>query len=150
LETLANDLAFSQIGLSDPEFHQHALDQARATLSGYRTLLEDAIAVGELEPCDTMRLARAVQAMSSGSLINWAIHRDGGVVDWVRADLNVLLAPYRRSPLSIVDPTLGVRRSGPRTRHDSPLAAVSVADSGPSAPPLRPAGPRRRSAAGPV
>jgi AcrR family transcriptional regulator len=93
-ESLANHLAFLQLDLSDPEFHALALDNHRRLERGYRALLDDAVAAGELAPCDTARLARAVGAMAGGSLIGWAIARDGDVVSHVRADVETLLAPY--------------------------------------------------------
>jgi AcrR family transcriptional regulator len=94
-ESLANHLAFLQIDLSDPEFHKLASENARLIVAGYKALIDDAITAGELQPTDTARLARAVDAMSGGSLIAWAISRQGNVVDHVRADLATLLAPYR-------------------------------------------------------
>jgi AcrR family transcriptional regulator len=97
-EALANHLAFLQIDLSDPEFHRPALEYSRRVLAGYRALLEAATATGELvlpAGVDSTQLARAVQATAGGSLINWAIHRDGSVEQWVRDDLETLLRPYR-------------------------------------------------------
>jgi hypothetical protein len=46
---------------------------------------------GELAPTDTTRLARAVQAMIGGSLLQWAIDRDGKVADRLKEDLDALL-----------------------------------------------------------
>jgi hypothetical protein len=46
-------------------------------------------------PCDAGRLARLVEAAAGGSLIAWAIHREGDARDFVRADVEALLAPYR-------------------------------------------------------
>jgi len=100
-EELANNLAFFQIDLSDADFHRLALEHSRRVRAGYRALLDEAIADGELGPCDTAALASALQAVAAGSLLNWAIHRDGSVGGWVRADLETLIAPYRR-PLSAV------------------------------------------------
>ena len=94
-EELANSLAYLQIDLSDEEFHKHILIGSRAMQRGYRALLDDAVAAGELEPCDTDALGRAVEAMAAGSLIGWAIHRKGKAEAWVRRDLETLLAPYR-------------------------------------------------------
>lgn len=94
-EEMANHLAFLQIDLSDPEFHRLALDNNTRILAGYRALLDEAVTAGELAACDTGRLARAVGAISGGSLIGWAIERDGAVVAYVRRDLETLLAPYR-------------------------------------------------------
>lgn len=95
-EELANSLAYLQIDLSDPDFHRHILEGSRAMLRGYKALLDDAVAAKELVPCDTTRVARAVEAISGGSLIQWAIHRTGRAESWVRRDLETLLASYRR------------------------------------------------------
>jgi AcrR family transcriptional regulator len=94
-EELANSIAYLQIDLSDPDFHRHILEGSRATRRGYRALLDEAVEAGELEPCDTEALARAVDAVAAGSLIGWAIHRTGKADRWVRRDLETLLAPYR-------------------------------------------------------
>ena len=95
-EELANNLAFFQIDLSDPEFHRLALEHSRRVRAGYRLLLDDAIIEGDLVECDTAALASALQAVAAGSLLNWAIHRDGSVATWVRADIETLVAPYRK------------------------------------------------------
>ena len=94
-EELANSLAYLQIDLSDPDFHRHILEGSRASQRGYRALLDEAVARGELKRCDTERLARTVDAIAGGSLIGWAIHRKGKAETWVRKDLETLLAPYR-------------------------------------------------------
>ncbi len=95
-EELANGLAFLQIDLSDPDFHRLALESSSRILDGYRVLLDEAVAAGEVIRCDTERLARAVGALASGSLIAWAIHRKGTAEWWVRDDLATLLESYRR------------------------------------------------------
>ena len=96
-EELANNLAFFQIDLSDPEFHRLALEHSRRVRAGYRALLDEALEADELIPCDTEALASALQGIAAGSLLNWAIHRDGPLAVWVRADIEVLLRPYARS-----------------------------------------------------
>ena len=94
-EELANSLAFLQIDISDPDFHAHTLEMSKKHVAGYRALLKDAIAAGELEPHDTLRMARAINAIAGGSLIAWAIFREGTAERWVRRDVETLLAPYR-------------------------------------------------------
>jgi AcrR family transcriptional regulator len=94
-EELANSLAFLQIDISDPEFHKHTLVMSRKHLAGYKSLLKEAVAAGELKPHDTTRMARAINAMAGGSLIAWAILREGTAERWVRRDIETLLAPYR-------------------------------------------------------
>ncbi|HEY7498626.1 MAG TPA: TetR/AcrR family transcriptional regulator [Vicinamibacterales bacterium] len=101
-EEMANHLAFLQIDLSDPDFRQNILEMSRRTEAGYRALLDEAITARELVKCDTRRLARAVGAISGGSLIGWAVFREGNAASWVRKDLETLLKPYRRNGRSRV------------------------------------------------
>jgi AcrR family transcriptional regulator len=90
-ETLANHLAFLQIDLSDPEFHQLALAYTTAVREEIKRLLE----AGDLEATDTSRLAQGVQTAYNGALITWAIYRKGRLDAWLRRELDTLLAPYR-------------------------------------------------------
>ena len=91
---ISNTLAFLQIDLTDPEFHRLALRSSGAIHAGIRALVKDAIAAGELARCNADRLARALQAAMNGSLLNWAIHREGTVESWIRRDVETVLAPY--------------------------------------------------------
>jgi AcrR family transcriptional regulator len=95
VEELANSLAFLQMDVSDPEYHPHMLVLSQRTEAGYQRLLDEAVAAGELVRCDTLRLARALNAIAGGSLISWAVFREGSAESWVRNDLETLIAPYR-------------------------------------------------------
>jgi AcrR family transcriptional regulator len=94
-EEMSNHLAFLQTDLSDPDFYGVTLENSHRILAGYRRLLDEAVAARELVPCDTARLARAVDAVAGGSLIGWAVYREGTAESWVRTDLDTLLEPYR-------------------------------------------------------
>ncbi|GAB3403268.1 TetR/AcrR family transcriptional regulator [Flindersiella endophytica] len=94
---LANHLAFLQLELADPDFHQHVLGHANAMLEGIRALLSDAQAGGELVPCDIKQLARATLACYNGALVSWAIFRRGSLARWLGRELDFLLAPRRTS-----------------------------------------------------
>ena len=94
---LANHLAFLQLELVDPDFHRHTVSHARATREEVRRLLDAAVVAGELTPCDTARLAEAVQVTYNGALITWAIFRRGRLGTWLRRQLTSTLAPYRSS-----------------------------------------------------
>jgi hypothetical protein len=96
-EELANHLAFLHIDLTDAEFHALALEQARAARGEIRAMLDAAVRVGELAPCDTQRLASAVQVTLGGGLLAWAIERDGTAADRLRDELETLLGPYQRA-----------------------------------------------------
>jgi len=99
-EEMANHLAYLQIDVSDPEFRQHMLVLSQRTEAGYRKLLDEAVGKKEIVPCDTARLARAISAMAGGSLISWAVFREGTAESWVRGDLETLLAAYRPTALT--------------------------------------------------
>jgi len=94
-EEIANSLAFLQIDLTDPEFHRFALASSAQIHEGIRALVAKGIRAGEIVKCDASRLARALQAAMNGSLLNWAIHREGALRGWIRRDLETVLRPYR-------------------------------------------------------
>jgi AcrR family transcriptional regulator len=97
-EMLSNSLAFLQMDLFDPEFHKHALIHSRGMQAGIKTLLDEAVTEGELQKCDTTRLARAVQATIGGSLLQWAIDREGKSATRIGEDLDALLHPRHCPP----------------------------------------------------
>jgi len=92
-QMLANSVAFLQLDLTDPEFHAHAHAHSRAMQASIKALLDEAVGQGDLVCPNTTRLARAVQTMIGGSLLQWAIDRDGKVADRLREDLDTLLKP---------------------------------------------------------
>ena len=85
-ETLANSLAFLQMDLVDPDFHKHALAHSRTMQAELTKLLDEAAAAGELPRCDTRKLARAIQSLIGGALLQWAIDRDSSVTERVPLD----------------------------------------------------------------
>lgn len=128
-QELANGLAFLQLDVSDPDFHRLAVKNSRRLQAGYKALLDEAVAAGELAPCDTARLARTVGAVSGGSLIGWAIVREGPAEHWVREDLMMLLAPYRRraEPQAVSSPAPAAP-SRPRRRGGRQIKGPAVGD----------------------
>jgi AcrR family transcriptional regulator len=95
-EALANHLAFLQVDLSDPEFHRLTFTHARAVRKEIRSLIRDAIKAGELTHCDADKLARAIQATMNGSLLQWAIDREGELAPWIRGNVATVLRPLAR------------------------------------------------------
>jgi len=92
---LARNLAYLQIDLTDPDFRKHLLAQAKATRMAMAELLVDAVAEGEVtRDADPRELARVIETTLSGSLLTWAIYRDGAAARWLRDDLDAVLAPY--------------------------------------------------------
>jgi len=93
-ESMANFLAYIQIDLTDPEFHAVLLTQSETMRSETRKLLDAAIAARELNPCNTVQLARLVQQVNGGAMLDWAVYRKGPLATWIRRSLQALLAPY--------------------------------------------------------
>jgi AcrR family transcriptional regulator len=115
---VANTLAFLQTGLDDPQFHGHALAASEGIRTGIRALVRDAIAAGELVDTDAGRLASALQAALNGSLLSWAVHREGTLAAWLRRDLATVIDRYRTAPARRRRPA--VRRRRPRGPRRSP------------------------------
>jgi AcrR family transcriptional regulator len=117
-KTLSNSLAFLQMDLVDPEFHEHALAHSRGMQAGIKALLDEAVRQGELPRGDTRRLTRAVQAIIGGSLLQWAIDREGKVADRLREDLDALLKPRVAGAAKVPhdDEVRRERRKHPRRR----------------------------------
>jgi AcrR family transcriptional regulator len=97
-EELANSLAFLQMDLSDTDFRRAALTNAQQIIAGYEALIRDAVRAGELVPCDARQVARTLQAVAGGSMINWAILREGRVHAFVRRDVETFINLLRREP----------------------------------------------------
>jgi AcrR family transcriptional regulator len=115
---VANHLAFLEGELDDPAVHRLALERSRGAVAGYRRLIEEAVAAGELAGADPARLARTVHAVVSGSLGQWAVHREGAVGRWVEEDVEAVLAPYRqRGQVAAPHAPAGQTPAGPRVRH---------------------------------
>ena len=96
-EELANNLAFLQFGLADPEFHRFARDHARVMRAEIWTLLDAAVEQDELINSNTGRLSRSLHVTYNGSLVAWAIDRKGPLAAYLRDDLETTLLPYRPS-----------------------------------------------------
>lgn len=90
-DELANHLAFLQMDLTDPEFRDVTRSQMRRQEEVVVGLLRAATARGELADMDVPSLARALMTAVNGSLLRWAIYRQGSVRRWLQRDLDFLL-----------------------------------------------------------
>jgi AcrR family transcriptional regulator len=95
-ETLARNLAYLQVDLTDPDLREHLLVSARETRRELLALVGEAKERGELK-ADTPAapLVRNVEALVSGALLTWAFYREGNAASWLRSHLDALLAPHR-------------------------------------------------------
>ena len=111
-ESMANGLAYLQNDLTDPEFRAITLAQFKALQAETRKLLDEAVTARELVNCDTAELARLIQQVNGGAMLNWSVFREGSLAAWLRRDLEALLGPYRRS----------VKNSGSKNRRRRKLS----------------------------
>lgn len=95
-EAVSNGLAFLQMDMNDPEFHRHALVQARDTLKELRRLVDDGVKAGRLVKCNSRRVARALHAVIGGSMVAWGVMREGSAEKWMIEDVDTVLAPLIR------------------------------------------------------
>jgi AcrR family transcriptional regulator len=96
-EAVANGLAYLQVDLMDPEFHAITLAQFRALRAETQRLLDEAVATRELRDCDTEELARLLQQLNGGAMLEWAVFQEGPLDRWIRREVEALLRPYRAS-----------------------------------------------------
>jgi len=94
---ISNGLAFLQMDLTDPDFHRLALSSAGVIHTEIRRLISDAVKAGELTGAQITPLARALEATLHGSMLTWAIARQGTLRRWLRRDLDAVLQPFRPS-----------------------------------------------------
>jgi len=93
---LANNLAFLQMDLTDPELRPHAVAHGRALRAGIAALVADAVqarllAAGTLPEA----LAADLWAAYCGAMVTWAIDGTGALRDWIAEHLERILAPHR-------------------------------------------------------
>jgi AcrR family transcriptional regulator len=93
-KSMVNGLAYLQNDVTDPEFRAITLAQFKALRAETQKLLDEAVAARELLKCDTAELARLIQQVNGGSMLDWAVFREGTLANWLRRDLEALLRPY--------------------------------------------------------
>jgi len=96
-DALARNLAYLQIDLTDPVLYQGLLSYAKGTRAQLVVLVRAAMAAGELtRQVRPSRLARLIEVTVNGSMMTWAIYRQGTAARWMLADLDAVLAPYKK------------------------------------------------------
>ena len=106
-EEIANMLAFYLSDLGDPDFRALAAENSRKAVAGFKKMLDEAVEAGELNESyvDTMQLATTIYSLMMGTLMTWTISGEGAYRQKIRAELDVLLRPFRRGPRK-ASPTL--------------------------------------------
>jgi AcrR family transcriptional regulator len=96
--SFSNHLAVLHQDLSDPAFHARAQTYARAMREEIHLALQAAVAAGELLADDLEQLARSIQTVYNGTLITWAIDRDGPLELSLRRELEAAIVRLTTRP----------------------------------------------------
>ncbi|HLU55694.1 MAG TPA: TetR family transcriptional regulator [Pseudonocardia sp.] len=95
-EGLANNLAFLQLDLTDPQLRPHAVAQSRAVRAEIADLVRAAVGAAQLaEDTPPETLAADLYATYCGAMLTWAIDGGGDLRGWLREHLERALAPHR-------------------------------------------------------
>ncbi|TNY36978.1 TetR/AcrR family transcriptional regulator [Thermomonospora catenispora] len=95
-ESLANNLAFLQLDLTDPELRTHAVAQSRALRAEIAALVAEAVREGLLDAATSAEtLAADLYATYCGAMLTWAVDGTGELSDWLAEHLERALAPHR-------------------------------------------------------
>ncbi len=92
---MANHLAFLQIDLTDAAFHRITSRLFKANQAALARLLAEARQGGEIVGTEPRALARLLLAVVNGSLLTWAVYREGEASAWLARDVDLALEPYR-------------------------------------------------------
>ena len=92
---LANHMAMLQLDLTDPQLHARTVEQSRLVRRRITDLLERAVAAGELVHDTPDELTAIVYTAYNGALITWAIDGTADLHDWIRAQVDAVIRPYR-------------------------------------------------------
>ncbi len=93
-DALANNLAYLQLDLTEPELRAPTQAMFSAHEDALRSMLDDAVEAGELRVPHVAALARTLLAVAQGALIIWGVHRVGSVRAAIAREVSTVLAPY--------------------------------------------------------
>jgi AcrR family transcriptional regulator len=91
---LANNLAFLHLATTDPDLRRHAVAQHRSLQREIASVLEDAIAQGELTSVNVDVLSDAVRSAYLGALTTWSIDGRGTLNSWIAERVDHVISPY--------------------------------------------------------
>ncbi len=94
---MANNLAFLQLDLTDPDLGRHAAEQSRLLRRRLTGLVAEGVTAGELLDVDAGELADTIYTVYNGALLTWAIDGRGALSSWLGARVDRVLGPFLAS-----------------------------------------------------
>jgi AcrR family transcriptional regulator len=102
-EIVSNLFAFYLSDMRDPQFRELARENANNAVTGFKSLLEEAIARGEIadNSIDTAQLAETIYSLTLGTLMRWSVYGEGCYREMIRKELDTLLRPFRSTEVGV-------------------------------------------------
>ena len=102
-EIVSNMFAFYLSDMRDPQFRELARENAHNAVTGFKSLLEEAIARGEIadNSIDTAQLAETIYSLTLGTLMRWSVYGEGCYREMIRKELDTLLRPFRSTEVGV-------------------------------------------------
>ena len=102
-EIVSNLFAFYLSDMRDPQFRELARENANNAVTGFKSLLEEAIAKGEIadNSIDTAQLAETIYSLTLGTLMRWSVYGEGCYREMIRKELDTLLRPFRSTEVGV-------------------------------------------------
>jgi AcrR family transcriptional regulator len=102
-EVVSNMFAFYLSEMRDPQFRELARENANNAVTGFKSLLEEAIAKGEIadNSIDTAQLAETIYSLTLGTLMRWSVYGEGCYREMIRKELDTLLRPFRSTEVGV-------------------------------------------------
>ena len=102
-EKVSNLFAFYLSDMRDPQFRELAQGNVRNAINGFKSMLDDAVAKGELTDTsiDTTQLADTIYSLTLGTLMRWSIYGEGSYREMIRNELDTLLRPFRATEVGV-------------------------------------------------
>lgn len=95
-EAMANSVAMLQLDLVEPDFRAESLRGAHRLRAAIERHLQAASSAGEIhDTTDVPALAKLIETTYHGSMIGWALHREGSLEGWMREQVAAVLKPNR-------------------------------------------------------
>ncbi len=91
----ANLLAFVLTASADPRYASIIATLNEANISAFQSLLDSAVAQGELRPCPTRAIASSLHFVWIGEIARWCLDPGFSLPDRMARAFDVIVLPYR-------------------------------------------------------
>jgi AcrR family transcriptional regulator len=95
VEEFANGQVFFYLALTDSATNILLHKSMAESRNAIQQLLDEAVKLKEINPCNTAVLALTLQTVYEGAITTWLVYQQGSVESWVLNQLEAVIEPYR-------------------------------------------------------